>query len=82
MEKVVKGIKESFRNGDMDSRMSFLKGSYETFEQWMLDYFELGEYYDVDSEVFSYEEVKKNSKMLNDVIFEECVERLRLELNL
>ena len=54
----------------------------ETFEEWMVVNFKLNKYYDIESEVYSEEETQKNITRLNNVIFEECVERLRLELNL
>jgi hypothetical protein len=82
MENIIKEIEESFRNGEVDNRIGFLRGNFETFEEWMVVNFKLNKYYDIESEVYSEEETQKNITRLNNVIFEECVERLRLELNL
>ena len=90
MENIIKEIKESFRDGKIDNRIGFIRGNFETFEEWMIDYFQLEKYYNWDEDDCldedEFNELRKlsenNIKKLNTVIFEECVKRLKIELQL
>jgi hypothetical protein len=83
MENIIKEIKESFRNGKIDNRIGFIRGNFETFEEWMIDYFQLEKYYNWDEDdCLDEDEFNNNIKKLNTVIFEECVKRLKIELQL
>jgi len=82
LNKKVIEIEESFRNGKIDNRIGFLRGDFETFEQWIIETFELEKYYDVENEDISEDEINYNMNKLNKVIFEECIKRLRKELGI
>ncbi len=82
LNKKVIEIEESFRNGKIDNRIGFLRGDFETFEQWIIETFELEKYYDVENEDISEDEINHNMNKLNKVIFEECIKRLRKELGI
>ena len=78
VNKKIVEIEESFRNGKIDNRIGFLRGDFETFESWMIETFELEDYYDKGS----YEGFEYIISKLRKVIFEECVNRLRKELHI
>jgi len=80
INKKIVEIEDSFRNGNIDNRIGFLRGDFETFEEMMIESFDLNVFFDVDSENFSSDEIDDNIQKLRKVLFEECVNRLRKEL--
>ena len=82
IDKKVKEVEGIFRSGDLDGCMGYIRGDFETFEGMMIDTLDLGDYYEVDSEDFSEDEVDDNIEKLKSVLFEECVNRLRIELRI
>ena len=82
IDKKIKEIEKNFRDGKVDKRIGVILGSFNTFGEWMIENFELEKYYDVDVEDLDEDEFQNNIKKLEKVIFEECVKRLRKEMDI